>query len=113
MHTITPNSPKYICQARLLAKGFMQVDGVDYSDIFSPVAKLASTRTLLSIAVQFGFKILHLDVCTAFLNSNLADDVFISVPEGFSKFYDSKINVKNKVIKLNKALYGLKQSSLE
>ena len=57
--------------ARLVAKGFLQIEGIDYTDTFAPGTQLTSFRILLILAANFNLKITHLDVKTAFLNSDL------------------------------------------
>jgi len=96
----------HIYKARLVAKGFRQVQGVDYEETFSPVVMLKSIRIILAIAAYFDYEIWQMDVKTAFLNGNLAEDVYMMQPEGF-------VDPKNagKVCKLRKAMYGLKQAS--
>lgn len=93
-------------RARLVAKGFTQRPGIDYSDIFSPVVKHSTLRMLFALSVQWEMDITHLDVTTAFLNGHLKEDIYMSIPEGFVK------ESNGKVLKLKKAVYGLKQSSL-
>jgi len=89
-----------------VAKGFKQIQGVDYDETFSPVAMLKSIRILLAIAAYFDYEIWQMDVKTAFLNGNLSEDVYMTQPEGF-------VNPKNagKICKLQKSIYGLKQAS--
>lgn len=90
-------------KARLVAKGFMQKPGIDYSDTYSPVAKLSTIRMLLAVGIQKGFQFCHLDVRTAFLNGCLEERVFMKAPEGIQV-------PEGHVLKLNRSLYGLKQS---
>lgn len=93
-------------RARLVAKGFTQVKGVDFSETFSPVVRYCTLRMLFALSLKFDLKMNHLDVPTAFLNGHLEESVFIEIPE-FSEYF----NCSNKVLKLNKAMYGLKQSA--
>ena len=92
-------------KARLVAKGYSQVPGIDFGDIFSPVAKVTSIRLLLSVAAAFDFEIEQMDVKTSFLHGDLEEEIYMKQPEGFM--------VKGKkelVCRLKKSLYGLKQS---
>ena len=93
-------------KARLVAKGFTQTPGIDYDETFSPVAKIKSIRIMLAIAAFHDYEIWQMDVKTAFLNGKLAEDVYMSQPEGF---VDAKF--PNGVCKLEKSIYGLKQAS--
>lgn len=99
------SSGKVRYRARLVAKGFTQQPGVDYAETFSPVVRYSSLRLLFAISVKLELDITHLDVCTAFLNGDLNENIYMQMPEGF-KCPDS-----DKVLKLKKAIYGLKQSS--
>jgi len=51
-----------------VAKGFSQVEGLDYEDKFSPVARYSSIRSILALATQMGWKVQQMDVKTTFLN---------------------------------------------
>ena len=79
--------------------------GIDFGDIFSPVAKVTSIRLLLSVAPTFDFEVEQMDVKTTFLHGDLEEEIYMKQPEGFA--------VKGKkelASKLKKSLYGLKQS---
>ena len=73
----------HIYKARLVAKCFQQVQGVDYDENFSPIAMLKSVQIILAIAAYFDYEIWQMDVKTAFLNGNLTEDVYMMQPEGF------------------------------
>ena len=61
-------------KARLVAKGYSQVPGIDFGDIFSPVAKVASIILLLSVAAAFDFEVEQMDVKIAFLHGDLEEN---------------------------------------
>ena len=69
--------------ARLDAKGFRQIQGVDYDETFQPVAMLKSIRIMLAIAAFYDYELWKMDAKTAFLNGDLEEIVYMSQPEGF------------------------------
>jgi hypothetical protein len=95
-----------VYKARLVMKGFKQIQGVDYDETFSPIAMLKSIRILLAIAAYFNYEILQVDIKTAFLNGNIEEELYMVQPEGFVNSKDA-----NKVCKLQTSIYGLKQAS--
>jgi hypothetical protein len=92
-------------KARLVAKGYSQQHGIDYTEVFAPVARLDTIRLVIALAAQNQWNIYQLDVKSAFLHGELHEEVFIEQPQG----YVHKGN-EQKVYKLKKALYGLKQA---
>ncbi len=95
-------------KGRLIAKGFTQQEGVDYTDTFAPVMKYKTLRIILTLVQQFNLEIKQFDVETAFLNAELKEEVYMEIPDG--------LNIKrtgNNVLRLKKALYGTKQAPRE
>ena len=90
-------------KVRWVAKGFSQRKGKDYWETFSPVVRMSSVRTLLSIATAAGLQVRQCDIKTAFLEADLEEEIYVRPPEGY----------EGEVYKLHRALYGLKQSSRE
>ena len=84
-------------------QNFEFVSGIDYDEIFSPVARYDSVRLLLCLAAQFKLKIRQFDVSTAFLNAPIDKEIFMTQPEGLD-------DGTGRVCKLKKSLYGLCQS---
>ena len=92
-------------KARLVAKGYIQRHGVDFDEVFAPVARIETVRFLLALAASQGWQVHHLDVKTAFLHGDLKEEVYVSQPEGFVVK-----GQEGKVYRLKKALYGLRQA---
>jgi Reverse transcriptase (RNA-dependent DNA polymerase) len=90
---------------RVVAKGYSQVEGVDYTDTFAPVAQLESVRTVLGIAASLDWEIHQFDVKTTFLHGNLTEELYMEQPEGRKE--EGK---EDWVCKLHKSLYGLHQA---
>ncbi|CAI7903632.1 unnamed protein product [Closterium sp. NIES-53] len=89
-------------KSRLVAKGYQQKEKVDYKELFAPVVKLTTLRTLLAGVAIKGSVVKQMDVITAFLNGILKEEIFMVQPEGFD-------DGSGRVLKLKKAIYGLKQ----
>ncbi|KAL2251769.1 UNVERIFIED_CONTAM: Retrovirus-related Pol polyprotein from transposon TNT 1-94 [Sesamum indicum] len=91
-------------KARLVAKGYTQVEGVDYIERFSPVAKAVTVRLFIAIATLFQWLLHQVDINNAFLYGHLDEEIYMSVPEGYSI-------QPGHVCLLRRSLYGLKQAS--
>ena len=92
-------------KCRLVAQGFSQKKGVDYEETFCPVVRFETIRALIAFSASNNAILHHMDVCCAFLNGNLSEEIYMRQPEGFV--------VKGKehmYCKLNKSIYGLKQA---
>ncbi|KAG7547574.1 Zinc finger CCHC-type superfamily [Arabidopsis suecica] len=92
-------------KARLVAKGYVQRHGIDFDEVFAPVARIETVRFIIALAASNGWEVHHLDVKTAFLHGELKEEVYVSQPEGYVTEGE-----ENKVYRLHKALYGLKQA---
>jgi hypothetical protein len=90
---------------RLVAKGYSQVEGLDFKETFAPVARLESIHILLAYATNHDFKLYQMDVESAFLNGPIKEEVYVEKPPVFE---DQEY--PNYVYKLHKARYGLKQA---
>jgi hypothetical protein len=88
-----------------VAKGYSQVEGLDFVETYALVARLESIHILLAYATYHGFKLYQKDVKSAFLNGPIKEEVYVEQPPSFE---DSEY--PNHVYKLSKALYGLKQA---
>ena len=89
-------------KARLVARGFTQVYGVDYFNTYSPVARLTSFRTILAVAARYNWDIESFDFIGAYLNGKLDDceEIYMQSPPGYD-------NEPQTVKRLQKSLYGL------
>jgi len=90
-------------RARLVAKGYRQIAGLDFHELYAPVCRAASIRTLLTHAAVNNLEIEQLDIKTAFLYGDLKEDIYTELPPGFQ-------TEAGKLWKLKKSLYGLKQA---
>jgi hypothetical protein len=92
-------------KVRLVAKGYSQVECLDFDETYAHVAMIESIRILLAYATYHGFKLYQMNVKSVFLNGPIKEEVYVEQPPGFE---DSEYHTY--VYKLSKALYGLKQA---
>nr|GFB45980.1 putative ribonuclease H-like domain-containing protein [Tanacetum cinerariifolium] len=92
-------------KARLVAQGHTQEEGIDYEEVFTPVARIKAIRLFLAYASFMGFPVYQMDVKSAFLYGTIEEEVYVCQPPGFKdpEYLD-------KVYKVVKALYGLHQA---
>ncbi|GKD13727.1 putative ribonuclease H-like domain-containing protein [Tanacetum coccineum] len=89
-------------KARLVAQGFRQEEGIDYDEVFAPVARIEAIRLFLAFASYMGFPVYQMDVKSAFLYGTIKEEVYVHQPPGFVDLAHP-----HKVYKVVKALYGL------
>jgi hypothetical protein len=82
----------------------VQQEGIDFDEVFAPVARMESVR-LLALAAREGWQVHHMDVKSTFLNGDLKEEVYVRQPAGFIV-----VGQEGKVLRLRKALYGLQQA---
>lgn len=92
-------------KARLVSKGFNEQEGIDYSQTFSPVAKMVAVRYALAVGASSHWPIFQMYVYNAFLQGDLQEEVYMQIPSSFHKGF------VHKVCRLKKSLYELKQAS--
>ena len=69
-------------KARVVEKGFSQVQGVDYHDTFAPITKMDSIRLVLAISAFNHWEVHHMDVKLAFLHGDIHEEIYMKHPEG-------------------------------
>jgi transposase InsO family protein len=92
-------------KARLVCKGYVEIEGWDFDETFVPIARLEAILIFLAYACHKRFKVYQMDVKSAFLNGDLNEEVYMEQLEGFKLFDNLDL-----VWKMKKALYGLKQA---
>lgn len=90
-------------KARLVAQGFTQKFGIDYDEVFAPVTRSSTFRTLLTVASARNLVVQQYDVKSAFLHGTLSEEIYMKHPPGSCE--------TNTVLRLHKSLYGLKQAA--
>nr|GEW61748.1 hypothetical protein [Tanacetum cinerariifolium] len=92
-------------KARLVAQGHRLEDGIDYDEVFTPVARIESIRLFLAFVSYMGFLVYQMDVKSAFIYRRIEEEVYVTQPKGFVDPQHPK-----KVYNVVKALYGLHQA---
>ncbi|GJS49919.1 putative ribonuclease H-like domain-containing protein [Tanacetum coccineum] len=92
-------------KARLVAQGYTQEEGIDYDEVFAPIARIEAIRLFLAYASFKDFVVYQMDVKSAFLYGKIEEEVYVCQPPGFED-----PDFPNRVYKVEKALYGLHQA---
>ena len=90
-------------KARLMAKGFTQREGINYTKTFLHASRKDSLRVIMTLVTHFDFELYHMKVKIVFLNGGLEEEVYIRQHKGFSSSFDEHL-----VCKPNKSIYDLK-----
>jgi hypothetical protein len=89
---------------RLVAKGFSQVEGIDYNETFSLVGNMNSIHLVISLPVSYKWEVHQMYVKSTFLHGDLQEDIYLEQPTGYFK------NDSSLFYRLEESLYGLKQA---
>ncbi|GJW75643.1 retrovirus-related pol polyprotein from transposon TNT 1-94 [Tanacetum coccineum] len=92
-------------KARLVTQGYTQEEGIDYDEVFAPVARIEEIRLFLAYASFKDFVVYQMDVKSAFLYGKIEEEVYVCQPPGFED-----LDFPDRVYKVEKALYGLHQA---
>jgi Reverse transcriptase (RNA-dependent DNA polymerase) len=98
-----------VFRARLVALGYSQIPGIDFTGNYSPVVNDSSFRILILLIAKLGLKVWSLDVETVFLNGDLEEEIYMKLPQGFNG-EDPDLS-ETKALRLNKSIYGLVQAA--
>lgn len=94
-------------KARLVARGFSQIAGLDYTDTFAPVTRHSTIRTILAVATARGWHLEQSDISNAYLHADLEEEIYMQQPIGYEKVDGDG---RPLACRLKKGLYGLKQA---
>ena len=110
-------------KARLVAHGFRQRPGIDFGDTYSPTISYTAIRVVLSKAAAEDKEITQLDIVTAFLESQIEEELYLKLPKHFTMAKNGRVELKMEepggkrskpdseiVVRLKRSLYGLKQA---
>ncbi|GJU57170.1 retrovirus-related pol polyprotein from transposon TNT 1-94 [Tanacetum coccineum] len=92
-------------KARLVSQGYTQEEGIDYDEVFAPVARIEAIRLFLAYASFKDFVVYQMDVKSAFLYGKIEEEFYVCQPTGFED-----LDFSDRVYKVEKALYGLHQA---
>ncbi|GJW69206.1 retrovirus-related pol polyprotein from transposon TNT 1-94, partial [Tanacetum coccineum] len=92
-------------KARLVAQGYTQEEGIDYDEVFAPVARIEAIKLFLAYAAFKDFMVYQMDVKSTFLYVKIKEEVYVCQPPGFED-----PDFPDRVYKVEKALYGLHQA---
>jgi hypothetical protein len=103
-------------KARLVCRGTHQIESIDYQATYALTARLGHVRLAVAIAAKYDLEIHQMDVCTAFLEVDLEEEIYMNPPQGYvrllqngSRYYDPRSTTSWKmVLRLKMSLYGLK-----
>ena len=96
-----------VFRARLVALGYSQRPGIDFTDYYAPVVNDTTMKIVILMSLIFGFSTEHTDIETAFLYGDLDEEVYMKLPPGFDQ------EGKEEAYLLLKSIYGLVQAAFE